>query len=230
MSPAQHSARERLFESLRQHRADQTPSGIARRSLMIVWLKRLLPAVALLLLVLLAVAPNLRIGPATDRVTYHAVADASGNALSTMQNAQYHGVDQHGQPFTLTADEANQRGTDDVLLAKPVGDITLTSGAWLMLRSDAGVFNQKSQLLKLHGNVTLYRNDGTMMTVPKAAIDLHAGTATSAAPVMAQGPFGTLNAANGFNITQRGTEVKFLGPVTLTLAEASTSPANAVAQ
>lgn len=230
MSPAQQSARERLFESLRQRRADQTHAGIARRSQAIVWLKRLLPAAALVLLVLLAVAPNLRIGPATDRVTYHAVASAGSNALSTMQNAQYHGVDQHGQPFTLTADEANQRGTDDVLLAKPVGDITLTSGAWLMLSSDAGVFNQKSQLLNLHGNVTLYRNDGTMMTVPIAAIDLRAGTASSAAPVAAQGPFGTLNAAKGFNITERGTDVKFLGPAKLTLAEASPAPASAVAQ
>jgi lipopolysaccharide export system protein LptC len=229
MSPAQQSARERLFDGLRQRRALQSASGIARRSQMIAWLKRLLPLAALFLLVLLAVAPNLRIGPATDRVTYHASANAGG-ALSMMQNAQYHGVDQRGQPFTLTADEANQRGTDDVLLAKPVGDITLTSGAWLMLRSDSGVFNQKSQLLKLHGNVTLYRNDGTIMTAPVAAIDLRAGSATSAAPVSAQGPFGTLNAANGFNITGRGADLKFLGPVTLTLAEANPTPAAAAAQ
>jgi lipopolysaccharide export system protein LptC len=230
MSPAQQSARERLFDGLRQRRALQTASGIARRSQMVAWLKRLLPIAALLLLVLLAVAPNLRIGPATDRVTYDPIASAGGSALSTMQNAQYHGVDQRGQPFTLTADEANQRGTDDVMLAKPVGDITLTSGVWLMLRSDSGVFNQKSQLLKLHGNVTLYRNDGTIMTAPVAAIDLRAGSATSAAPVSAQGPFGTLNAANGFNITGRGTDLKFLGPVTLTLAEANPTASTAAAQ
>jgi lipopolysaccharide export system protein LptC len=230
MSPAQQSARERLFDGLRQRRALQSASGIARRSQMVAWLKRLLPVAALLLLVLLAVAPNLRIGPATDRVTYEATASAGNGALSTMQNAQYHGVDQRGQPFTLTADQANQRGTDDVVLAKPVGDITLTSGAWLMLRSDTGVFNQKSQLLELHGNVTLYRNDGTMMTAPLAAIDLRAGSATSAAPVSAQGPFGTLNAANGFNFTGRGTDLKFLGPVTLTLAEANPAPSTAAAQ
>lgn len=230
MSPAQQSARERLLDGLRERRPGQSAAGIARRSLMITWLKRLLPAAALLLLVLLAIAPNLRFGPAADRVTYHAGAYAGSGALSTMQNAQYHGVDQHGQPFTLTADEANQRGADDVVLAKPVGDITLTSGAWLMLRSDAGVFNQKSQLLKLNGNVTLYRNDGTMMTAPLAAINLHDGTATSTSPVAAQGPFGTLSAANGFNLTGRGNDVKFLGPVTLTLAEASPTSASTAAQ
>jgi lipopolysaccharide export system protein LptC len=225
MSPAQQSARERLLDGLRQRRTGQSTAGMARRSLMITWLKRLLPAAALLLLVLLAIAPNLRFGPAADRVTYHAGTNAGTGALSTMQNAQYHGVDQRGQPFTLTADEANQRGADDVLLAKPVGDITLNSGAWLMLRSDAGVFNQKSQLLNLNGNVTLYRNDGSMMTTPVAAINLRDGTATGKSPVAAQGPFGTLNAANGFDLTGRGNDIKFLGPVTLTLVEAGPTAA-----
>jgi lipopolysaccharide export system protein LptC len=230
MSPAQHSARERLADSLRQRRAGQSAAGSARRSLLISWLKRLLPAAALLLLVLLAVAPNLHFGPAADRVIYHASSYAGSGALSTMQNAQYHGVDQRGQPFTLTADEANQRGADDVVLAKPVGDITLTSGAWLMLRSDAGVFNQKSQLLNLNGNVTLYRNDGSMMTTPVAAIDLRNGTATSKSPVAAQGPFGTLNAANGFKLTGRGNDIRFLGPVTLILAEAGPTNASPAGQ
>jgi len=230
MCPAQHSARERLLDSLRERRGGQSATGIARRSMMITWLKRLLPAAALVLLVLLAIAPNLHFGPAADRVIYHAGSYAGSGALSTMQNAQYHGVDQRGQPFTLTADEANQRGADDVVLAKPVGDITLTSGAWLMLRSDAGVFNQKSQLLNLHGNVTLYRNDGSMMTTPVAAINLRNGTASSKSPVAAQGPFGTLNAANGFNLTGRGNDITFLGPVSLTLAEAGPTAQATAAQ
>jgi lipopolysaccharide export system protein LptC len=219
MSPAQQSARERLLDGLGRRRDDAGLSGIARRSHLVTWAKRLLPAIALLLLAILAVAPNLRLGPATDRVVYHPTA-ATGGAQSSMQNAQYRGVDQQGQPFTLTANQAAQRGPDDVLLAKPEGDITLNSGAWLMLKSDSGVFNQKSQTLALTGNVMLYRNDGTTMTAPNAVIDLHGGTADSTHPVAAQGPFGTLNAANGFHLTGRGTDVVFNGPVSLTLADA----------
>ncbi len=216
MSPAQQSARDRLLDGLRRHRAEISLPGIARRSQAVIWAKRLLPALALLLLVSLAVAPNLRLGAATDRVVYHPHAGANA-AQSSMQNAQYHGVDQRGQPFTLTADQANERGADDVLLANPEGDITLNSGAWLMLKSVSGTFNQKADTLALRGNVTLYRNDGTIMTAPRAAIDLHDGTANSTDPVAAQGPFGTLNAANGFNLTGRGTDVVFKGPVSLTL-------------
>ncbi len=222
MSPVQQSARDRLLDGLRQHRNEVMRAGIARRSQAVIWLKRLLPAAAVLLLVVLAIAPNLRIGPATDRVVYRPQGNAGGGQ-SSMQNAQYRGVDQHGQPFTLTADEASERGADDVLLANPEGDITLKSGVWLMLKSDSGLFNQKSQMLALSGNVTLYRNDGTVMTAPKAAINLHDGTAKTSDPVTAQGPFGTLNAAGGFDLTGRGTDVVFNGPVSLTLIGANAS-------
>jgi lipopolysaccharide export system protein LptC len=213
-----------MLEGLRRRQPEQAFDGIARRSQTVSLLKKLLPAGAVLLLIALAIAPNLRLGAATDRVIYHVKSDASAAALSTMRNAQYHGTDQHGQPFTLTAGQANERGADDIVLAAPEGDITLTSGAWLMLKSDTGVFNQQSQTLAMNGNVTLYRNDGTTMTAPSAAINLHAGTASSTAPVAAQGPFGTLTAANGFNLTGRGTDVVFNGPVTLTLNQAAPAP------
>jgi lipopolysaccharide export system protein LptC len=222
MSPAQQSARDRLLDGLRRDRSTAVFTGIARRSQLVTWAKRLLPAAALVLLTILVIAPNLRMGAATDRVVYRPHAGSSA-AQSSMQNAQYHGVDQRGQPFTLTADEANERGADDVVLAKPEGDITLNSGAWLMLKSDAGTFNQKADTLTLRGNVTLYRNDGTIMTAPKAAINLHDGTANSSDPVAAQGPFGTLNAAKGFNLSGRGTDVVFNGPVSLTLIGANPS-------
>lgn len=230
MSPAQQSARERLLDGLKHHRSETALIGIARRSQAVTWAKRLLPAMAILLLVGLAVAPNLRLGSATDRVVYHPQSGAA-DTQSTMQNAQYHGVDGHGQPFTLTANEANERGSNDVALTNPEGDITLNSGAWLMLKSDAGLFDQKADTLALHGNVTLYRNDGTIMAARQAAINLHDGTASSTVPVAAEGPFGTLTAANGFHLTGRGTDVVFNGPVTLTLtgAEPPAMPAPDIA-
>ncbi len=70
-----------------------------------------------------------------------------------MQGAQYHGTDQQGQPFTVTAENADQKTADLLALTSPVGDITLKSGAWLQLKSDTGMFHQKSQQLGLTGHV-----------------------------------------------------------------------------
>jgi lipopolysaccharide export system protein LptC len=221
MSPAQQSARERLLEGLRRTQGDVTAR--AKRNRFVAVSKLLLPVLAVGILVALVMAPTFHAGPAADRITYKVAAPAAASANSAMTGAQYRGVDDDGEPFTLTATKADQRNVSDIALSQPTGDITLTSGAWIMLKSDHGLFNQKTQLLDLHDNVTLYRNDGTTMTGPEAHIDLKAGSATSTSPVQAAGPFGVLTAQNGFAMTDRGTDVLFKGPATLVLAQAPAS-------
>ncbi len=220
MSPEQRAARERMLEGLRRRGEDGAmPKG--RRRLSVSLAKKLLPVAALLLLVALALAPSLRFGPDANRISYH--VQQAGGAASRMQGAKYHGIDQHGQPFTLTANAATDQGAEDVALQQPEGDLTLNSGAWLVLKSNAGVFHQKTQVLGLTGDVTLYRNDGTILNVAKADIDLRQSSARSAMPVQVQGPFGTLNAANGFALTDRGADMLFKGPATLVLAQAGST-------
>jgi lipopolysaccharide export system protein LptC len=219
MSPAQQSARERMLDTLRRRNPDMI-AMMARRNRLVTVSKTLLPVIAVGILIALVLAPTLHEGPGADRVTYKMQSNVPV-AASTMQGAQYRGVDQQGQPFTLTADTANQRGLNDIALAQPQGDITLTSGAWLMLKSDAGLFDQKLQTLGLRGNVVLYRNDGTTMTSPDAKIDLKQGSATTTSPVDAAGPFGTLHADKGFLITNRGQDITFKGPVQLVLNQAN---------
>jgi lipopolysaccharide export system protein LptC len=218
MSPAQQSARERMLDTLRRRNPDMTALA-ARRNRLVTVSKALLPVIAVGILIALVLAPSMKAGPGADRIAYKLQPNSQG-AASVMQGAQYRGVDQQGQPFTLTANTANQHGANDIALAQPQGDITLTSGAWLLLKSDAGLFNQKLQTLGLRGNVTLYRNDGTTMTSPDAKIDLKGGNATTASPVDAAGPFGTLHAENGFTITNRGQDLTFNGPVQLVLNQA----------
>jgi lipopolysaccharide export system protein LptC len=216
MSPV---ARERILDGLRRRNPEML-SAIARRSMTVTTLKKALPVAAVALLVALVLAPSWHSGPDANRVTYHVHNAPADNAASRLQGAQYHGTDMQGRPFTVTASSADEHGGDDVALTAPMGDITLKDGAWLMLKSNTGLYRQKSQKLGLNGNVTLYRNDGTVMTADKADIDLHAGSAASTSPVQVQGPFGTLNAANGFTLADRGTDIVFHGPATMTLTQA----------
>jgi lipopolysaccharide export system protein LptC len=228
MSPAQQSARERMLEGLRGRPDSAGPLAqrpLARRSRRVGFFKALLPLAAACLLLALAAAPSLREGAASGRVTYKVQNLGSKTAVSKMDGAQYRGLDQRGEPFTLTADTASQQGgSGNIVLSKPAGDLTMTSGAWLMLRSDAGLFDQRLQILGLTGNVTLYRNDGTVMSGPEAKINLKAGSAASDQPVQAAGPFGTLIAAGGFVLSDRGADVLFNGPATLTLNQAGPAP------
>ncbi len=211
--------REHLLDGLRRHDAGQFAS-ITRRSLAVTRLKKLLPAAAVLLLLALALAPSWRAGPDANRVSYHMQATTPQSATSHMQGAQYRGTDDQGQPFNLTASSADEQGDGNVSLKSPSGDLTLKSGAWLLLKSDTGMYHQKTDILGLTGNVMLYRNDGTTMTLQHMKIDLHAGSASSTNPVQVQGPFGTLTAANGFALTNHGSDITFNGPASMTLTQA----------
>ena len=207
--------RNSVLDEIRRQR-QPAADKLTKRSLRVTLLKRALPAAALLLLVALALAPSWH--SSANRVTYHVTAGASTQA-SRMQGATYHGRDQQGQPYTVTASSAVQQGDDNVALVAPQGDITLKSGSWLSLKSANGDYHQKSDRLELDGGVTLYRNDGTVVTTQRSAIDLHAGDATSTDPVQVTGPFGTLNAQKGFTLTGRGSKITFNGPATLTLTQ-----------
>ncbi|HTQ72546.1 MAG TPA: LPS export ABC transporter periplasmic protein LptC [Acidocella sp.] len=217
MNHINHVPRQSVLDEIRRQR-QEAPARLARRSLRVTLLKRALPAAALLLLAALALAPSWQSGPEANRVTYHVSQNTSTQA-SRMQGATYHGRDQQGQPYTVTADSAVQQGEDNVALIAPQGDITLKSGAWLMLKSATGNYHQKSDKLDLKGGVTLYRNDGTIVSTDRSSIDLRGGNASSTDPVQVTGPFGTLYAQNGFTLSGRGSEITFHGPATLTLTQ-----------
>ena len=142
------------------------------------------------------------------------MGDVAGD---TVIDASYHGIDDHGRPYTVTAATATQVGPNRINLTSPKGDITLQNGAWLMLQSDAGVYRQQDNALDLSRHVMLYRDDGTTLLTESAAIDLKQGAAAGSEPVHAEGPFGRLDAKGGFTLTDKGEEVQFAGPAHLLL-------------
>jgi lipopolysaccharide export system protein LptC len=193
----------------RAHAAD-----LARRRHMILLAKWILPATALVLLCTLAMWPEVeRIEAGAHTAVRNLSADVTAARVTL---AQYHSVDQHGRPYTLTAATAQQDGPERVNLTAPKGDITLENGSWLMVKAKQGVFMQHANLLDLSHDVTLYRDDGTTLVTASASLDLTRGAAAGAEPVHAEGPFGTLD-AQGFTATDKGTSIEFAGPATLVL-------------
>ncbi len=195
-------------------RRPPSPSGIARRRLLVRLSKFLLPLAALGLLALIAVWPEIDRGPDHGRLTFSQFsAEVDGAKLT---DARYRGVDEQGRPYTITAKTAKQVTPDRVNLTTPVGDLTLKDGTWLHGQSKDGVYLQHSGSLDLSHDVILYRDDGTTLTTESAAIDLKSGAAAGSEPVHAEGPFGTLD-AHGFVLTDSGAAIQFTGPARLVL-------------
>jgi len=211
--PRRNSAR--LIAAAERMRLPPTSRHLARRHLAITLTKWLLPALAVALLSSIALWPEFDRATDAARTAFRQIsAEVQGGELI---DARYHGIDEKGRPYTLTAATAQQDGPEQIDLTMPKGDITLQNGTWLMLQSKAGVYMQHSNQLDLSHDVTLYRDDGTTMVTASASIDLKGGAAAGAQPVHAEGPFGVLDAKGGFTFTDKGEEVLFAGPAHLIL-------------
>ena len=191
-----------------------SPSGIARRRLLINVTKLALPALALALLGTIAIWPELQREQQQAQAAMRSFAAVQG---ATVIDASYRSVDEQGRPYTITASTARQASQNRVNLTDPKGDITLQNGTWLMLQGKRGVYLRQENELDLSRDVMLYRDDGTTMLTDSAAIDLKNSAAGGSAPVHADGPFGRLYAAGGFTAIDKGDQILFSGPAHLLL-------------
>ena len=191
-------------------RAAPTVGQMARRRFAVAWTKRLLPALALVLLGAVVFWPEIEGNEDRSRVSFRRTVQPRAEALRVV-NPRYQGVDELNRPFTITARAGQQEGAAEILnLEEPRGDITMGDGAWIYVQSHTGRYDKPAGKLDLAGDVTIYHDNGTMLLTQAASVEMAAGTAEGDTPVAAQGGFGTLT-AEGFRIRDRGAVVVFTG-------------------
>lgn len=191
---------------------------LPRRRWLVGLAKRVLPLVALALLGVVALYPELNGSAERSRISYRRVEVTPAGGQLT--EARYQGVDDAGRPFTVTASKVRQAGPERTDLEAPKADMALPSGAWMMVEAHRGVYEQKANRLDLSGDVTLYRDDGTVLQTDSVSVDMRQSAAAGTEMVHAEGPFGVLD-AQGFTITDRGTVILFIGPARVVLNGAS---------
>ena len=206
-----------VLDSLQRARP-QPRAMVAKRSTHVTLLKYILPVLGAVILLVLIFSPDLHFGSNTSRVTYH-LSKTPSDETSQIFGAIYHGRDKNGEPYTVIAASADQSNGGNVTMSAPQGTLALKSGNWLMVQATTGHYQQKLDQLDLIGNVTLYRNDGVVLTTKQAQIDLKAGSAISTDPVEISGAFGVLDAQNGFTLSGHGNEINFHGPTTVVLKQ-----------
>ena len=189
---------------------------IARRHLLVATAKRLLPLVAVGLLASVALWPELSRDTGSRRL---GLQRGTVPETGDMSHATYHGVDERGRPYTLTATTAHEMEPGRIDLTAVKGDIASAGtgpSEWGVVRARRGVYMQHLGNLDLSGDVQLYRDDGTTLATESANFDLKSGAGSGAEMVHVEGPFGTLD-AQGFTATDRGAVLRFAGPGRLVL-------------
>jgi len=207
--------RERLLTQPTRRRRTPSARRIALRRFAVLTAKLFLPLLALLLLASIAAWPEIVRMTDQGRVAFRRVFSVEPDT-GRMREPRYHGIDQRGRPYTITAAWASQAGQHRLDLGGPKGDLVLEGGQWLQIEARDGVFIQHADLLDLSKDVVLYRDDGLIMRTQTAAVDIKQGAASSNDKTHAEGPFGVLD-AQGFTMLDKGTTVQFQGPARLIL-------------
>ncbi len=139
-------------------------------------------------------------------------------------NPKFQSEDTDSQPYTITADKATQSTSnmDNILLDKPVADISLKGGNWLAIKATEGEYNQKSGVLKLDGSVQMNHDTGYELQSDHMNIDVGQQMVTSDVAVTGHGPAAEIS-AQGLEADGKTDTVIFKGPATLVLRQTSNS-------
>ncbi len=180
-------------------------------SIFVGFMKVLLPAVAVALILLMFAWPKFVLDDNRFRLNISELGPEQAESL-TMINARFEGVDAKNRPYMLTADMATQsdRDKDRIDLELPKADITLQDGAWLALTARQGLYRRERQVLDLIGSVSLFHDQGFELLTESAQVDLEHGTASGNQPVQGQGETGLIE-AEGFRVYDRGARILFTG-------------------
>lgn len=183
----------------------------------VVWMKFLLPVLALLLIVLIVVWPYLKLNDTRFNIGFTALR--VGNVEDpAMINPRFLGADKDRQTFAITADIAKNllNGEKSVELEMPKADISLDDGSWLVITAKNGIYVRQNETLTLKEQVNLFHDSGYEFRTESANIELTTGIASGSSPIEGQGPFGRLQ-AEGFRLVDKGKTIFFTGKSKLTI-------------
>lgn len=184
-------------------------------------LKRVLPAIGVSLLLLIAVWP--RLAPLWERmrVSFPAIDLRDAQELR-MIHPRYSGIDREGRPFVVTAASARQipDRQDLVSLQAPIADLKLHSGALVHATSISAVYQSQANLIDMFGDVTVTHQDGTRFVTQTARVNAARNAAEGDDPVAGHGPAGEVK-AQGFRILDKGDTIIFTGKADMLLNGAS---------
>ncbi|MBL8838169.1 MAG: LPS export ABC transporter periplasmic protein LptC [Alphaproteobacteria bacterium] len=133
-------------------------------------------------------------------------------ANSQMVNPRFRGIDDQGQPFSLSADFAipSTRNPNVTDLVQPKGDITRNDGSWVALSAERGAYDRRDRVLDLGGHVSIFHDQGYEMVTSQMRVDMPSGVAVGNEPVFGQGPDTEFQGA-GFRLEERGARVVLTG-------------------
>ena len=196
---------------------DRLPHYKSGYSRFVLLAKYVLPLVAVTLMLLVVVWPELKSKPERFSLGLSDVKIETAGGQRVL-NARFTGVDSENRPFSITAESVIQSTDSDtgVGLMEPKADVNLAGDSWVAIAAPKGLFRREADILDLTGGVDVFHDDGYEFRTVEARLDFGKSSASGDKPIRGQGPFGTIE-AEGFEIVGRGDSIHFTGKSRLIL-------------
>ncbi len=112
--------------------------------------------------------------------------------------------------YELTAESATRRikNPNHFLLVNVNARMKKKSGGWSKLRADNGIYDKKTDMLDLKNNVEMRSDNGHVVRMDKARLNVKKGTLVTDSPVVVNMPNGVIR-ARGMEIRERGKVFRF---------------------
>ncbi len=161
----------------------------------------------IVLLVFMVVIPLLRDEQDGVRVAFESV-DSEEDLSPVMVSPRFQGVDDHNQPYLVTADTARQIDEKTIILDNVKADISTKNKSWLFLQAQQGTMKMMEEFLFLQGDVQIYHNAGHEMHTEQIRVNLNNLNTFGETPVQIQGTFGHVK-ADSFTLLDKGNRMLF---------------------
>ena len=175
-----------------------------RYSRRVAFLKRVLPAVGVTLLLLVAGWPRLAPLLESVRLGFPAIDLREARELR-MVNPRYGGLDRYNRPYVVTAAIGRQvpDRNDVMALERPKAIMIVHGGASVVLTAATGIYQSQAQLLDLFADVNLIHENGTRFVTQRAHVNLSDNSAEGHDPIEGHGPSGDIT-GEGFRSLVEG--------------------------
>jgi lipopolysaccharide export system protein LptC len=149
----------------------------------------------------------------------------------TMEAPKLAGYTRDGRSYELTAAAAAQdlKRPHFIELKDIRAKVELQDGALINVTADAGVYDNKSEIVTLDRNVLVTASSGTEIRLIEARLDIRKGHILSERPVEVLLPNGRID-ANQLEVSDNGDMVNFRGGVVVTMQGGIAPPATAGAR
>jgi lipopolysaccharide export system protein LptC len=196
----------------------RAPRRVRPRSRLIDVLRILLPVLALILVGLVVVWPQIMPGPAGISVPTFVPGEGDEPDLLRMDSPRYVGQTSRNRPYEVTAQSASLDPlvASIVHLDRPAADIALGEDGDVRVMALSGTYDRDTEKLVLDGGIEVVTSSGYRFVTPSARVSLAQGRVQGWQPIEGAGPTGRLW-ADRFEITEAGDVLRFNGRVKVTM-------------